>query len=284
MNARAIQEYERALALDPDYALAWARLAFTYVASTLNADARPLDVGPRARQAAANAVRASPNLSEAQLSVGSVHWHLDRDWTAAEAALRRAVELDPSSAIAHVMRGHILSQMGRGPEAEGLMRRARELEPLEPLGAALSAQVAFQARQYSAAIDHARRAIRLEADFWIGPMQLAQAYAARLSGGNSKALSLRGYVLAKMGRVSEAQEVLRTLETLSQQRYVPPFATALVYAGLGQRDAVFDWLDKAYAEQDVHLMYLTVDPKWDPYRRDPRFAALLARCGFASRR
>jgi TolB-like protein len=176
MNARAIQEYERALALDPNYALAWARLAFTHVASTLNADARPLDVGPRARQAAANAVRASPNLSEAQLSVGSVHWHLT-DWTAAEAALRRAVELDPSSAIAHVMRGHILSQMGRGPEAEGLMRRARELEPLEPLGAALSSQVAFQARQYSAAIDHARRAIRLEADFWIGPMQLAQAYA-----------------------------------------------------------------------------------------------------------
>jgi TolB-like protein/DNA-binding winged helix-turn-helix (wHTH) protein/Tfp pilus assembly protein PilF len=299
MNARAIQEYGRALALDPNYALAWARLAFTHVASTLNADARPLDVGPRARQAAANAVRASPNLCEVQLSVGSVHWHLDRDWTAAETALRRAVELDPSSAIAHVMRGHILSQMGRGPEAEGLMRRARELEPLEPLGAALSSQVAFQARQYSAAIDHARRAIRLEADFWIGPMQLAQAYAelgqsdlalealadaARLSGGNSKALSLRGYVLAKMGRGSEAQEVLRTLETLSQQRYVPPFATALVYAGLGQRDAVFDWLDKAYAEQDVHLMYLTVDPKWDPYRADPRFAALLARCGFASRR
>jgi hypothetical protein len=86
-----------------------------------------------------------------------------------------------------------------------------------------------------------------------------------------------------MGRVFEAQEVLRTLETLAQ-RYVPPFAPALVYAGLGQRDAVFAWLDKAYAEQDVHLMYLTVDPKWDPYRGDPRFDALLARCGFASRR
>ncbi len=298
-NAGAIKEYERALALDPDYALAWARLAFTYTAGALNADARPLDVGPRAREAAANAARANPNLSEAQLSVGYVHWHLDWDWAAAEAALRRAVELDPSNATAHVVRGHLLSQMGRSGEAESLMRRARELEPLEPLGSALSSQVALQSRQYDAAVEHARRAIRLDANFWIGPMQLAQAYvqlgkpdlalealadAARLSGGNSKALSQRGYVLAKGGRASEAQEVLRTLETLSQEHYVPPFATALVYAGLGQRDAVFEWLDKAYAERDVHLMYLTVDPKWDPYRGDARFDALLIRCGFTSKR
>ena len=130
-------------------------------------------------------------------------------------------------------------------------------------------------------------------------MQLAQAYAllgksdlalealadaARLSGGNSKALSLRGYVLAKMGRAQEAREVLRTLEALSHERYVPAYAMALVNAGLGEREAAFGWLDKAYAERDVHLMYLTVDPKWDPYRSEPRFDALLARCGFLSRR
>lgn len=298
-NARAVEEYKRALALDPNYALAWARLAITYTAGALNADARPLDVGPRAREAAANAARANPNLSEAQQSLGYVYWHLDWDWKAAEAALRRAVELDSSNAFAHGVQGHVLSQMGRGPEAEVLMRRARELEPLEPIGAALSSQVAFQAREYPAAIEHARRTIRLEANFWIGPMQLAQAYvqlgkfdlalealadAARLSGGNSKALSLRGYVLAKMGRVQEAREVFRTLEALSHERYVPPYAMALVNAGLGDPGPTFEWLDKAYAERDVHLMYLTVDPKWDPYRTDPRFDALLARCGFTSRR
>ena len=298
-NARAIKEYERALALDPNYALAWARLGFTYTASALNADARPVDAAPRAREAAAHAARANSNLSEAQLSAGYVHWHFDWDWRAADAALRRAVELDPSNAIAHLLRGHVLSQMGRAREAEVLMRRARELEPLEPIGAALSSQVAFQAREYPAAVEHARRAIGLEANFWIGHMQLGQAYdqlgksdlalealadAARLSGGNSKAPSLRGYVLAKMGRVQEAREVLRTLEALSHERYVPPYAMALVNAGLSEREAVFEWLDKAYAERDVHFMYLTVDPKWDPYRTDPRFGALLARCGFTSQR
>jgi hypothetical protein len=74
--------------------------------------------------------------------------------------------------------------------------------------------------------------------------------------------------------------VLKTLEAGARDRYVPPYAMALVHAGLGERDAVFEWLGKAYDARDVHLIYLPVDPKWDPYRADPRFGALVARCGF----
>ena len=175
------------------------------------------------------------------------------------------------------------------------MRRTRELEPLEPINYALSAQVAYQAREYHAAVEYARRAILMDSEFWIGYVQLAQAYeptgetdlalaaltdAARFSGGNSKAISLRGYILATTGRATEAREVLRRLEADAGERYVPPYAMALVHAGLGEREAVFEWLDKAYAGRDVHLIYLPVDPKWDEYRADPRFNALLARCGF----
>ena len=295
-NARAIEEYERAVALDPDYALAWSGLAFTFTSSTINGDARPLEMWPRARDAAARAVRANANLAEAQVAVGQVHWLLDWDWTAAEAAFRLAIRLDPSYAAAHRSLGHALSQAGRHGEAEPAMRRLRELEPLEPLSYALSAQIAFQARDYRAAIEHARRAILLDSAFWIGYVELGQAYeqmreadlalaaladAARFSGGNSKASSLRGYILAKTGRVSEAREVLRTLEADARERYVPPFAMALVHAGLGEREAVFEWLDKAYAARDVHLIYLPVDSKWDSYRADPRFRAFLARCGFS---
>jgi len=175
------------------------------------------------------------------------------------------------------------------------MRRARELEPLEPISYALSAQVAFQAREYHAAVEHARRTILTDSEFWIGYVELGQAYepigetdlalaaltdAARFSGGNSKAISLRGYILAKSGRANEAREVLKRLEAAAGERYVPPYAMALVHAGLGERELVFEWLDKAYAARDVHLIYLPVDSKWDPFRADPRFAALLARCGF----
>ena len=72
------------------------------------------------------------------------------------------------------------------------------------------------------------------------------------------------------------------LEATSRDRYVPPYAMALVHAGLGERDAVFEWLDRAYAARDVHLIFLRVDPKWDGYRSDPRFDALLTRCRFTA--
>jgi DNA-binding winged helix-turn-helix (wHTH) protein/TolB-like protein/Tfp pilus assembly protein PilF len=297
-NAQAIQQYERAIALDPNYALAWSGLAFTYAASTINGDARPLEMGPRARDAAARAVRANPNLAEAQVAVGYVNWLLDWDWSAADSALRLAIGLDASYAPAYRTWGHALSQAGRDVEAESAMRRSRELEPFEPLNYALSSQVAFQTRDYPAAVEHARQAVLLDSAFWIGSMQLAQAYeqlgetdlaltaitdAERFSGGNSKASSLRGYILAKTGRAAEARAVLRQMEGDARTRYVPPFAIALVHAGLGERDAVFEWLDKAYAARDVHLIYLPVDPKWDAYRSDPRFVDLLARCGFTRR-
>jgi TolB-like protein/DNA-binding winged helix-turn-helix (wHTH) protein/Flp pilus assembly protein TadD len=296
-NRQAIESYRRAVALDPNYALAWASLAFTYSGSTLNADARPADVAAPARDAVARALRANPELSEAQFAAGHVNWALDWDWPKAQRRLRQAIALDPGAAGAHRMLGHVLSQDGRANDAEIAMERARELDPLDPLNAALSSQVAFQRRDAAAAIRHARQAILMDTTFWIGHMMLAQGYAQdgqadlalealadamRLSGGNSKAASLRGYVLARAGRVDEAREMLRLLEARARERYVPPYTLALVYAGLGDRASTFAWLDKAYAERDVHLIYLTVDDKWDPLRADPRFQALLTRCGFTA--
>ena len=104
--------------------------------------------------------------------------------------------------------------------------------------------------------------------------------AARFSGENSKALAMRAYVLAKTGRADDAGAMLQTLETVSKTIYVPPYAMALISAGLEQRDAVFVWLERAFDARDMHLIYLPVDPKWDSYRADPRFEALIVRCGF----
>jgi len=297
-NARAIALFNQALLLDPDYALAWSDLVFAYAAGAINGDARPADVGPRAQAAALNAVRANPNLSESQTARGYVLWMIEWDWNAAETALRLAVDLDPSNANAHRLLGHVLSQAGRPTAAAAAMRRARELDPTDPLTEGLSAVVAYQNRDPTGALAHARRAISLDAGFWIGYVGLGQAYdlagdhalalqvlidAGRLpGGGNSKVLSLKGYVLAKMGRPGAAREVLATLNDISRERYVPPYASALVYAGLGERDPMFDALEQAYAARDVHLIYLPVSEQWDPYRADPRFINLLSRCGFGS--
>jgi TolB-like protein/Flp pilus assembly protein TadD len=294
-TAMAVEYFERAVALDPHYALAWSALAMAHAASPVNSDAAPLEVWPRARAAAMEAVRAAPDLAEAQFASGYVKWMFDWDWPAAERAVRQAVDLDPRNAQAQWTLGHILSQMGRHGEAVPAARRARELEPLFPMAFTMSSQIAFQAHDQVAALDHARQAVVLNGAFWIGYMALGQAYeqlgqyepaldalttAARFSGDNSKAVSVRAYTLARAGRSREARDVLHTLEAVSRQRYVPPYAFALIHAGLGERDAVFEWLERAYAARDVHLIFLTVDPKWDSYRADARFIELLARCGF----
>jgi TolB-like protein/Flp pilus assembly protein TadD len=296
-NKRAVEYYERATALDPDYALAWSGIADAFSASPINSDVPPRQVSHRAREAAERAVRADPDLAETQTSLGYVNFLLDWNWPTAEAAFRRAIAFDPSYSRAHVVLGHVLSQMGRQSEAETALRRAREVEPLNAMVHAMSSQVAFQGRDYPAAVEHARQAIIVDPEFWIGHVQLGQAYeqlgrsdpafealmnAGRFSDGNSKAMSFRGHLLAKLGRVDEARDLLRTLEAVSRDRYVPPHAMALVHVGLGARDAVFEWLDRAYEARDVHLIFLPVDPRWDAYRADPRFGALLARCGFAS--
>lgn len=294
-NRLAVQHYKRAIALDSNYALAWAALAITYGGSPINSDADPLQVLPQVREASAKAMRANANLPETQLAAGYVNWMLIWDWRASETAFRQAVNLDPSNAAAHRLLGHVLSQMGRSSEAEPEMSRARELDPLDGLNHALSAQTAFQARDYMEATRHAKQAIMLDSTLWIGYLQLAQAYeglnenqlalealeeAAQFSAGNSKVPSLKGYVLAKSKRTIEARAILQSLLSRSREVYVPPYAIALVYAGLGEREAVFVWLEKAYAARDVHLIFLPVDSKWDPYRSDHRFQALLSRCGF----
>ncbi len=291
---RATEFFARATVLDPEYALAWSGLADSYTASPINGDAAPFTVWPRAREAAEHAVRVEPNLAEAQVSLGFVNFWFDWDWPAAEAIFRKAIALDPNYSQAHRMLGITLSHMGRAEEAAAAIRRARELDPLLAGHQALSSQVAFSGRDYESALQFARQAIVVDPEFWIGYMQLAQVYvqlgqaeaalealnsAGRFSGGNSKVIGLRGYLFATLGRSSEAREVLRTLVSIARERYVPPYAMALVHAGLGELDDCFEWLDRAFDVHDVHIVFLPVDPKWDPFRANPRFSALLRRAG-----
>ncbi len=291
----AIDAFKRATVADPTYALAWANLAMAYGSTPINSDVDPRSVSLLARDAADRAVAANPDLAEAQHALGHMKWAFEWDWPGAETAFRRAIALDPSYSMVQLILAHLLSQMGRHAEAEPFMRRARELDQWNPLPHALSSQIAFQAGDYAGALRYADRAIVLNQGFWIGHQMRGQALeqlghddlalkalatAARLSRQNSKPLSLTGYILGRSRRTAEARNLLGALEMAERNQYVPPYALALVNAGLGDADKAFEWLDRAYAVHDVHLMYLTVDVKWDRYRRDPRFGNLLARCGF----
>ncbi|MGH9510887.1 MAG: winged helix-turn-helix domain-containing protein [Terriglobales bacterium] len=292
---RAIEYFTHATQLDPKYALAWSGLADAYSASPVNGDAQPLMVWPKAREAMAKAIESEPGLAEVQTSLGFLKFWLDWDWPGAETAVRKAIEQDHSYPLAYRALGVVLSHMRRHDEAQLAMRRARELDPLYVMHQSLSSQVAFAARDYSAAVQFARQAIVVDPEFWIAHLHLAQIYvelgefslaleeldsAGKLSGGNTKTIALRGYIFAKTQRPAEAREVLQTLGSISRERYVPPYAMALVHAGLEQRDSALDWLERGRRDRDVHLTFLPVDPKWDAYRRDERFQALIKICGF----
>jgi DNA-binding winged helix-turn-helix (wHTH) protein/Flp pilus assembly protein TadD len=293
---RAIEYFTRATSIDPNYALAWSGLADAFSSSPITGDADPLIMLPRARDAANNAVRSDPELAEAQASLGFFQFWLGWDWLAAEAAFRKALALDPNYSFAHRMLGIVLSHLCRQEEALASIRRARELDPLSAMNRALSSQIAFAAGDLPNAIHFAREAIVLDPEFWIGHFQLAQAYAHlqqydlakeslnqanRFSAGNSKALSLRGYLLAKTGSTSEANEVIQTLNAISRERFVPPYAQALIHAGLGQTDSALNLLERASEAHDVHLAFLSVDPKWDLLRTEARFTEMSDRFGIA---
>jgi TolB-like protein/Flp pilus assembly protein TadD len=292
--ARALDCFDAATSLDPGYALAWAGISDAYSSRLFASDTRPSDVVDQARAAAQKALENGETVAEAHTTAGRVRFLFDWDWRGAEDCLTRAVALDPSSGQTHWMLGHAVSQQGRHHEALAAARRARELDPLDALTHSMSAQIAFSARDLDAAVQHSRDALRAEPEFWVASWQLGQAYqqmghtdealealaeASRLSNGNSKPVSVSAYVLASCGRVDEARDFLTGLEQASERRYVPPYAIALVHAGLNDEVKAFEWLDKALAARDSHLIYVLVDPKWDRFRQDERFQQFLRRCG-----
>jgi len=292
---KAVECYLRATQLDPKYALAWSGLADAYASSPIHADVRPRDVWEKARHAAEQAVRCEPELVETQTSWGFVKFWLDWDWQEAEVAYRRAIAIDPNYSLVYRMMGILLGHAGhRKDEAREAMDRARALDPLQAMNHALSAQVAFFGRDFKTAVEFARHASVVLSNFWIANFQMSQAWeqlgmyeqaldalgrGCGVGSENSKVVSLRGYVLAKMGRTEEALQIVQSLVSASKERYVPPYAIAQVHAGLGRPDEALHWLDRGVEEHDVHLAMLPMEPKWDALRADRRFGEVLRRCG-----
>ena len=293
---QAMEHFERATMLEADYALPWAGLAVCFAAAPITGDASPLKMMGPARHAAERAQRGGgADLAEAHTAVGFVQFWLEWDLLGAEESFRRAIQVDASDSLAHRTVGVVLGYQGRAEEAGAAARVACELDPLNAANFALASQVAFFARDFSRALALARKAVQIDPSMWVGYLQFAQAAeraelneealealerAAPFCGNNSKVTALRGYVLARTGREEGARVLLRELGERRTQRFVPPYAEALIYMGLGEWDRAMEHLEKGIEVHDVHLSFLPVDAKWDPLRSRLGFQDLVARCGF----
>jgi TolB-like protein/Flp pilus assembly protein TadD len=289
---KAIEDFRKAIEKDPGFAPAYAGLAdsYSFLRSTY---AAPKDVMPQAREAARKALELDDTLAEAHVSMGLTLFFYDFDWAGAEKELKRAIELNPNLADAHDAYATFLAGMNRSAEAVAEIERARRLDPLSLLILSDAAWVYYCVRQYDRAIEESRKAIELDPNFWPGHAFLGLAYEktgrfaeaveelekARRLDDSPTIYELLGGAYAACGKKEEAKKVLTELTERSSRRYVCPYEVATIYAGLGEKDAAFEWLDKAVEARADCVPWIKPDPKIDPLRSDPRYAALLRRVG-----
>ncbi len=291
---KAIESFQQAIEKDPSYALAYAGLADCY-----HVPANPLpprERMPLAKAAALKALQLDDTLVEAHTTLARVLFVYDWDWPAAEKEFKRAIELNPRYAPAHQWYGGYLSAIGRFREADAEKKRALELEPLSLIVNFEVGLALYSSRNYDQAIDQFQKTLELDANFPPPHTFLAAAYeqkgmfeeaitafqrAMSVTQSPAKTLAMAGlgHVYAVSGRKTEARKILAELQRLSEHSYVQATDVALVYAGLGDKDKAFAWLDKAYEEHSFALSNLKVEPRFDLLRSDPRFADLLRRIG-----
>jgi serine/threonine-protein kinase len=286
---RAVEYYRQALEVDPNYALAYAGLADAYVLLVNHAGAPIAETIPMATAAANKAIELDPELAEAHASLGLVKTFYDWDWEVSEAALRRAVELNPSSSHARQLLAIRLCFGNRIDEASEQFRIAHELDPLSPSINEHLAWPYYYSHDYDHAIVLFEKAMEMEPGFKNVHFRLGLAYLQK--GMYEKAIAkiqdaLKisfdrdsvawvGYAYALMGKEAEARDVLAELKKMAADLYVTSYSFALVHLGLGEIDEAFEWLERGAKEHDYWLAFVLIDPDLDSLRNDPRFESLV---------
>ena len=286
---RSIEYFERAISSDPQYGQAYAGLADAYALLAEGYGIPRADAVARARRAAIKALELDDTLAEAHTSLAFVRMHYDWDWPNAEKEFQRAIELNPSYATAHHWYAYCLIAMGRTEEALREIRRAEESDPLSLIIQTDVAEMLHFARRYDEAIEQARKALGMDPNFVLAYRILGWALAQKgqyseattelkkaiLIEPRSDFIAYLAYVYARSGRAGEARKTLARLK----RPLTPRFDVIAAYVALGEKDAAFFWLEKAFKERSGLMVFLRTAPEYDPLRNDPRFQDVLRRVG-----
>jgi serine/threonine protein kinase/TolB-like protein/Tfp pilus assembly protein PilF len=291
---KGIEFFQQAIEKDPTYALAYSGLADCYSQLADYGLRAPKESYPRAKEAALKALEIDDALAEADTSLAYPEMVYDWDWSGAEKEFQRAIALNASYATAHQWYGELLVSTGRFEEAIAENKRSIELDPLSLVINTTLRQTFCYARQYDQVMDQYRKTLELDPHFRPTHFFLGNAYVQEsmdkeaiaefqsvlaIAPEAPFALSGLAYAYAVAGRRAEAEKVLDQLKELAKRKFVPAVVFAKIHVGLGQKDKVFEWLEKSYEERSIGIYgwNIKVDPALDPLRSDPRFQDLLRR-------
>jgi TolB-like protein/DNA-binding winged helix-turn-helix (wHTH) protein/Tfp pilus assembly protein PilF len=290
--ARAVGSFQRAVEKDPGYAQGYAGLADAYVVLS-SAEGSP-EVGmERARQAAKKAFDLDNSVAEPIAVLALIAQNHDWNWQEAENEFKRAIALNPSNATTHLWFSLGLAARGRFEEANTELHWAQELDPLSLLTLTDAGVISYLERHPEKAIEQFNKVIDLEPNFaqayvyrgltyaQLGklPETIADFEKAKRLDNSPRNLAFFGNSLALLGQKQKAERLLAELNDRSKKEFVSPWCQATVYAGLGENDAAFRWLNRAFQERVPDLLALDVAPLYDRLHSDSRFAALVRRMG-----
>jgi TolB-like protein/Tfp pilus assembly protein PilF len=293
---QAVMFFERALRISPSFGAAHASLARAWVGRAEYYHQVPRAALIQADAIATRALEIDPDLYEAHMAHGDVRRMLDGDWAASESAYRRAIALNPSYEAAYRGYAMTLSATGRHGEAIQQSQRACDLDPLCLVVGTTAAWVRYAAGDYEGAIDVARNTIDMDPEFMPARRLFAASClqagrqaeavaelesAAMLDDANPVLLCLLASAKAVAGARRDAEALIERVRGLERERYVSPYHLAIAFAAVGQVDAAFDALDRAWLDRDPARALIVVEPRADALRDDPRYDALLERMGLS---
>jgi tetratricopeptide (TPR) repeat protein len=291
---KAVSYFQQAIAIDPNYALAYAGLADAYRGLAVAGEMSPAEFMPKAKTAAQKAIEIDDTLADAHAILAFITFWYDWNWNEAENQFKRALELDPENADAHIFYANLHSHLGRHREALARAKRARELDPLNLRINALEGQFLLHAGQTDEALVRLQKTLELDSDYWLARLfiistyiekrmyeeAIAESRKARNVYDSTRATSFLSFALAKAGKQAEARAELEGLLKLSDEQWVSPYNVAFIYNGLGETGKTLEWLERGIERRDPRMTFLKVEPKWNNLRSDARYQDLLRRVGF----
>jgi TolB-like protein/DNA-binding winged helix-turn-helix (wHTH) protein len=281
---KSVDLFQQAIARDPNYALAWAGLADSLIAIGDIEEVNPAAYLPRARDAALQALQLDPSLAEAHAALGMVACHYDYDWSTAEREYKKAFELNPSYASAHQYYALGLMAHGRFAEANEQLDTARRLDPLALIVDVDLALLRKYQRDFDGVIAVSKSILERDPNYQLGYSMLTTGYFCERRWDDWRAADAKvpqgEYLRALVnGHPDEIERVLRQMMEEANAGTRRPFEVALVATMKGDHSLALEWLEKSYQHHDYWMLFINVDPEYDPIRSDPRFQAIVHRLG-----